>query len=155
MKKLLTFTLAAALSIGFAFANSTKPSTISTPTTKSIPTSLATLSEVARENQQLRAALLALETESAELKSQISYQQIMARMLTNLNTKQYNDVLEEANAAISYVTTMTNVLLALQSNSNNEQQAEIKAQAEYQKTMSIALASIKPASKNYRLKHTV
>jgi hypothetical protein len=147
MKKLLTFTLAATLSIGFAFAHSTKPATVSTPASKSsVPTSLATLAEVARENQQLREMLLALETESAELKSQIGYQQMMTKMFTSLNAQQHEDVLEEVKATISYVSTMTNVLLALQSNNNQEQLAEIKAQAEYQKTMSKALASLNAVS---------
>jgi hypothetical protein len=143
MKKLLTFTLVAALSIGSAFANSTKPSTLSTPASKSVPVKLATLSQVASENQQLRAALLALETESQELKSQLSYQQMMANLITTLNKKQQEDFVEESNATLSYITTMNNLLLSLQFESNLEQQAELKAQLDYQKTMTALAARLK------------
>jgi hypothetical protein len=146
MKKPFTFALAAALSIGFAIANSSKPVTISTPPSKSTPVSLAALSQVASENQQLREALVVLEIESAELKSYLAYQQTMATVMTSLNKKQQDDMIEEANATISYITTMNNLMVSLQSASNQEQQEELKAQLDYQKTMTALMARLKMTS---------
>jgi hypothetical protein len=143
MKKLLTFTLATTLSIGFAFANNSKPANVSTPNSSLSATSLATLLEVARENQQLREALLALENESAELKSQLSYQQMMGNMLTTLRTKENKEALAETQATIQYVTTMTQVMQALQAKNTEEQVAELKALAEYEKTMAAIMSHLK------------
>lgn len=146
MKKLLTYTLAATLSIGFAFANSTKPATVTTPVSKSIPTSLATLSKVARENQELREALLVLENEAAELKSQLGYQQLMANLMTNLRTKENKEALEEAQAGMQYISTMTTLMQVLQAKNNQEELAELKARADYEKTMTATLAHLKAVS---------
>lgn len=146
MKKFLTFTLAATLSIGFALANSTKPASLSAPASKSAAVSLPTISQLASENQQLREALAVLQSESEELKSQISYQQLMAGLMTKINKLDQEHANDEATATISYLSAMTQVMLFLQSSDNREQQAELIAQKDYQKTMRQALAGLRPIS---------
>jgi hypothetical protein len=142
MKKLITFTLAATLTITVGLANSTKPYSISSPVAKPTSASLITLAAVSSENQLLNAKLVALETESAELQSQISYQQMMAKMLTSLSVLENDEAIQEVRANVQYVSTMTNVLLAIQSISNLEQQQELKAQIEFQKIMQVVLTKL-------------
>ena len=139
MKKLLTTTLAISLAIGFAFANSTKPVTPSksTPTTSS---SLATPEAVARENQQLREKVKAMESTIAELQGQFGYEQTMGKMMQRLQSNNQKEVLDEANASLAYTNTMNKVLNVLEANKNENLLAELQAQNAYQKTMAATFA---------------
>lgn len=145
MKKTLTLAALFTLSVAFVAA---RPTAVPATPAHSTAASLATrISAVARENEELKSLVTSLESEVAELQSDLAYRQMMSKMLLQLRQEdaeqQAAEQAAEAASDDSYRQLMTQVLLQARQRREAEAEAEASAQTNYETMMQQMLQKIK------------